>query len=69
MEDSWKHDPKDRPVVEEIVTRLNPAVREDNRPAGSQGMNVARSYFRDAVREVQDYPSMNDIEAIFSQFT
>ena len=68
MEDCWKHDPADRPVVGEIIARLHSPKRMDNRPAGGWGTDMSPAHFRSVVNGDRNHPSIDDVEVIVSEF-
>ena len=67
MEDCWRHRPVDRPVIKDVIVRLSPAQRIDDRPAGSWAADMSASQFRNTVGGEYTYPTLDDIEVILSE--
>ena len=65
MENCWKKEPGNRPVIEDIMARLKAVGRVDNRPTSGWMTDMSLSYFRNVVSESQ-HPSLDDIDTIFS---
>ena len=65
MEDCWKHSPGDRPIIREVVARLNSPTRTDDRPTAAWGADMSPKYFRSIIG---GDPSIDDVETILYEF-